>query len=57
MSGPSGIEIRSERSQDERAVYEVVRAAFGRKEEPELLDAIRPGPPPRISLAAIALLN
>ena len=53
MSGPSGIEIRPERSQDERAVYEVVRAAFGRKEEPELLDAIRPGPPPRISLAAV----
>ncbi len=53
MSGPSGIEIRPERPEDERAVYEVLLAAFGRKDEPDLLDAIRPGAPPRISLVAV----
>ncbi len=44
--------IRSERPADRPAVFEVNRLAFDREDEGKLVDAIRAGPAPHLSLVA-----
>ena len=48
----SDVTIRSERPTDRAAVFQVNRLAFGREDEGKLVDAIRSGTAPRLSLVA-----